>query len=119
VVSGWVPALIFQRLAGEYLAAHPEIVWEWRHTAKRWLHPERLDLIVPPLKEGAVEVWVSLGDGQLVVGAEGEERVSLREDDHRHFEDYGRNITDEALAQEAFGYFVDLLKRHALVAPEP
>ena len=49
------------------------------------------------------EVYASLLDWQIAVGvAKGE---------HEDFEDFGRGLSDEAVAAEAFGHFVALLKK--------
>jgi len=91
--------LEFQRLTKAFLAAHPEVRHEWRDV-HHW-HGNRIDLVcgvgLP------TEVFASIG-GQLVVG--------LTKGEHRDFEDFGRDISDEELAREAFAHLVDLLRQH-------
>ncbi len=95
----------FERMAREFLAQHPEIQHEWR-PIKRWWG-ERLDLICGV---GAPnEVFVGLSGGSIAVG--------VTKGAHDDFEDFGRRISDEQLAREAFERFLEVLSESGLLRP--
>jgi hypothetical protein len=94
----------FEAIAKAYLAEHSGIHHEWRPIRDAW-SGGRTDLICEP--GSANEVWASLRNGQIAVGATGIE--------HTDFEDFGRDLTDRDLAAEAFGHFVRLLKLKGIV----
>jgi hypothetical protein len=62
--------------------------------------------VFPPHLAGVPEVFVSLNDGQIAVGAG---------KSHDDFEDFGRGLTDEQVAQRAFARLVGLLKEHGYI----
>jgi hypothetical protein len=94
----------FETIAKAFLAEHANIRHEWRPVHSAW-SGGRTDLVCEP--GSANEVWASLMSGQIAVGANGV--------DHTDFEDFGRGLTDRALAAEAFAHFVTLLKRKGIV----
>jgi hypothetical protein len=96
----------FERLARDFLAQHPSIRHQWRPIRDR-LWGDRLDLVLEPGSAAMPEVWASLREGQIAVGAGGS---------HDDFETFGRRISDEEVAQEAFVRFVALLRAHGYVA---
>jgi len=93
--------LAFERLARGFLATHPQIKHEWRPVAK-W-HGTRTDLVCAPGLPN--EVFASLLGHQIAVGA-------TAATDHEDFEDFGRSLSDDQVAQEAFDCFVALLREH-------
>lgn len=95
----------FADLASAFLAKHPEVQHEWREVRNRaW--GERIDLICGVGSQN--EVYASLLDWQIAVGVSGGE--------HDDFEDFGRGLSDEAVAAEAFERFVQLLRKGGHVA---
>ena len=92
----------FERLANEFLAKHPDVPHEWRQgnsLLTRWT-----SLICG--RGQANEVFASLNrGGQIAVGVTNNE-------DHQDFEDWGRPVTEEQVAREAFDHFVELLRAH-------
>jgi len=97
--------LVFERLARELLAQHPEIPHEWRPIRRWW--GKRLDLICAP---GAPnEVFASLTGGAITVG--------VTKGAHDDFEHFGRRVTDEDVAREAFERFVEALTQSGLLSP--
>ena len=93
----------FEALARSFLAKHPAIRHEWRHV--RNASGGRTDLICEP--GSANEVFASLTSWQITVGARGSDT---------DFEDFGRNLSDEQIAQEAFGQFFKLLSERGIVS---
>ena len=94
----------FEARAKAFLAAHPDIPHEWREIRSHLLAP-RVDLVCAP---GAVnEVFATLSGGQITVGATG--------GSHDDFEDFGRGLSDDAVAAEAFERFVQLLRANGHV----
>ena len=91
---------IFESSARDMLARNPAIKHEWRPMASRW-SGDRLDLVCNP--KTANEVWATIRDGQIAVGDR--ER-------HEDFEQFGRRLSESALAAEAFKYLVTLLRAH-------
>lgn len=91
---------VFESLAREMLARNPAIRHEWWPVRDRWWG-DRLDLVCNP--DAPYEVWASIREGQIAVGA-GE--------DHDDFEDFRRGLSESALAYEAFGCFVALLREN-------
>jgi hypothetical protein len=93
----------FEALARSFLAEHPTIRHEWRHVRNAW--GGRTDLICEP--GTANEVFASLTSGQITVGARGSDT---------DFEDFGRNLSDDQIAREAFGQFLKLLSESGIVS---
>ncbi len=89
----------FERLAADFLAAHPALSHEWR-TVKRLGAPERLDLICAIGTSN--EVFATLNGYQITVG--------ITNSTHEDFEDFGRRMTDAVVAGEAFQRFVQILE---------
>jgi hypothetical protein len=90
----------FERLARDFLSVHSLIRHEWRDVKEWW--GSRRDLVFPPPAPEVPEVFVSLMDyGQIAVGTG---------QSHDDFEDFGRGLTDEQVAQEAFDRLVELLR---------
>jgi len=100
--------LAFESRARAFLASHPQIRHEWRDVTSRWWGSRR-DLICAPGDSN--EIFASLTRDQLTVGA--------TRGDHEDFEDFGRGLSDDALADQAFGHFVDLIVRAGYLAPRP
>ena len=91
---------LFESLAREMLAQHPAIKHEWRPIKSRW-RGDRLDLACNP--DSVNEVWATIREAQIAVGDR---------DSHQDFEDFGRRLSESALAHEAFRYLVALLREH-------
>jgi hypothetical protein len=90
----------FERLVRSFLADHPEIAHEWRDIKE--LFGSRRDVICGV--GTASEVFASLNrGGQIAVGI-------TRTGNHDDFEDFGRKISDGAIAREAFECFVSCLR---------
>src|SRR5688500_12810201 len=90
----------FETLARDFLTRHPEVEREWRDI-KGWLS-SRTDLVCGAGQ--ANEVFASFNrGGQIAVGA-------TVTGDHDDFEDFGRGLSDEEVAREAFARFVGLLR---------
>jgi hypothetical protein len=88
----------FEHLAREFLSQHPEIPHEWRQMRSRWWR-DRVDLVCGV---GAPnEVFATLHGHQIAVGP--------TKGHHDDFEDFGRGLSDEAVAREAFDRFVEVL----------
>lgn len=98
----------FANLATLFLAQHPEVPHEWREVKSR-IWGERVDLICGAGSPS--EVYASLMDWQIAVG--------VATGDHDDFEDFGRGLSDEVVAAEAFGRFVELLTKHGHLEAEP
>lgn len=93
-------SLIFQALASRFLAAHADVPHQWRTvSSKVW--GDRVDLICGDGSKP--EVWASLRSTQIAIGSG---------DGHTDFEDFGRNLSAEALGAEAFSAFRQLLEKH-------
>jgi len=90
----------FEAMAREFLAVQPEIPHTWRQIEGRW---SRTDLVCWP--DTANEVFATLRNAHITVGTN---------NDDTDFEDFGRGLTDEELAREAFSLFVDLIRQHQL-----
>jgi tetratricopeptide (TPR) repeat protein len=82
----------FEALAREYLERHSEIPRRWLQ--KRDIAGGRKDLVCWP--GTGHEVFASLRRHQITVGAAGR---------HTDFEDFGRGLSDDELAREAFADF--------------
>jgi len=95
----------FESLAKEFLAAHPEVGHEWREVRSR-RDGDRTDLICGP--GAANEVFASLLGYQIALG--------LTKGEHQDFESFGRGITNEQVAKEAFERFAALLDEHGHLA---
>jgi hypothetical protein len=95
----------FEDLARTFLAEHPEVRHEWRDVKSR-LHGDRIDLICGV--DAPNEVFASLLGYQIALG--------LTKGEHHDFESFGRGLTDEQVAREAFERFVALLDRHGHLA---
>ena len=96
----------FEHLARAFLTENPSIAHEWRPSRSIWLG-DHLELILTPPAPHVPGVWASLTAGQITIGAK---------DSHRDFEDFGRGLTDEQLAEEAFSYFQELAQENGYVA---
>ena len=91
----------FERLANEFFGRHPEIAHEWRLTRSRLSGFTSLLCGI----DQPNEVFASLDrGGQIAVG--------VTNGDHQDFEDWGRDVSDEQVAREAFDHFVALLRAH-------
>ena len=66
----------------------------WRTVPSR-LSGERLDLNLTPPSAASPEVWATLRESQLTVGAA---------EEHTDFEGWGRPMSDEQVAAEAFEF---------------
>jgi hypothetical protein len=96
------PSPAFEQLARDFLEHHPSLGHVWRPIRDgRW--GDRLDLVLAPYSASVPEVWASLLDGQIAVGAG---------DSHTDFESFGRHMSDDQVGAEAFAHFVDLLRQH-------
>ena len=91
----------FEAIARRFLAEHHEIHHEWRKVKS--IFDSRTDLICEPGSNR--EIFATLRSWQIAIGTNGE---------HEDFEDFGRGLSDKELAQEAFTYFVELLKRNGI-----
>lgn len=98
----------FEHRARAFFAAHPEIRHQWRESASR-LVGTRLDVICAP--GASNEVFASLSVGQLTVGP--------TRGEHTDFEDFGRGLSDDAIAEEAFRHFLDVLTHAGHLALRP
>ena len=98
--------IAFEELALEFLAKHPGIRHEWRDVPGRFWSARR-DLICAPGQSN--EAFASLLGSQIVVGVTAGE--------HEDFEDFGRGLSDIAIACEAFTRFVEILRERGLVSP--
>ena len=88
----------FESLAVAFLAQHPTIRHEWREAASRWWGGRR-DLICAPGQRN--EVFASLLGNQIALG--------ITSGDHEDFEDFGRGLSSEEVARQAFDRFVEVL----------
>ena len=91
---------VFESLAREMLGRNPAIGHEWRAVKSRWWG-DRLDLVCNP--GTSYEVWATIREGKIAVGDR---------DDYDDFEDFGRGLSESALAHEAYECFVRLLREH-------
>jgi len=91
----------FESLAKAFLCRHPEVRHEWREI-KSWFWGDRIDLVCGA--GASNEVFATLHGYQIAVG--------LTKGHHDEFEDFGRRLSDEAIAAEAFGRLVELLAEH-------
>jgi hypothetical protein len=91
----------FERLVRAFLADRPFVLHEWRRVASR-LWGDRSDLVFPSAEPGGNEVFATLydDDSQVTVGIN---------DHHRTFEEFGRGLSEEEVAAEAFAYLLRLL----------
>jgi len=96
----------FESLALVFLAQHPTIPHEWRDVVGRW-SGRRRDLICAPGQKN--EVFASLLGTQIALGT--------TRGDHEDFEDFGRGLSDEDVAREAFSRFVELLTEAGHLEP--
>jgi|SRR5688572_6739691 len=93
----------FERLARAFLGEHPDVQCEWRNV-KELLWGGRTDLICGA--DTPNEVFASFNrGGQIAVGA-------TVTGDHEDFEDFGRDLSDDKVAREAFDRFVKLLREY-------
>ena len=97
----------FANLAIAFLARHPEVRHEWREVKSR-LWGDRTDLVCSPGSPN--EVYASLLDWQIAVG--------VTNGDHDDFEDFGRGLSEGAVAAEALERFVQLLRERGQLAAE-
>jgi len=95
----------FEAVGRKFLAEHPEIRHEWRQISE--FADSRTDLVCEPGSDH--EVFATLRSWQIVIGTKNEDT---------DFEDFGRGLSDKAIALEAFEHFVALLKRNGLVGDE-
>jgi hypothetical protein len=92
----------FEALARAFLAKHSGIRHEWRQVRSAW-SGGRTDLLCEP--GGSREVFASLTGGHVTVGTS-----EARTD----FEDFGRGLSNQQLAEEAFAQFVVLLQEKGI-----
>jgi hypothetical protein len=98
----------FERLAKTFLSNHPEVAHESRQVKSR-AEGDRIDLVCGV---GAPnEVFASLLGYQIALG--------LTQGEHQDFEDFGRGLTDEQVADEAFERFINLLDSYGHLASTP
>ena len=92
----------FEQLARAFLGAHPDVQCEWRRVKKvLWSHT---DLICGA--DTPNEVFASFNrGGQIAVGA-------TVTGDHEDFENFGRDLSDDEVAREAFDRFVELMRKY-------
>jgi hypothetical protein len=95
----------FRELAQELMAANPAIAHEWCDVPSA-VAGDRTDLICGG--KTPREVWVSLRDDSIAVGAGSR---------HTDFESFGRKISVDQIAKEAFAEFVKLLRDNGHVGP--
>ena len=88
----------FERIAREYLAQHPRILHEWREIQDS--SGGRTDLVCWP--GTSQEVFASLAQSQITVGSN-----NTAED----FEAFGRSLSDEELAREAWALLESLIRK--------
>jgi hypothetical protein len=93
----------FEALARRFFAEHPEIRHEWRQI-KSALSGGRTDIICEP--GTSREVFASLTTDQITVGVD-----SAATD----FEDFGRGLTSEQVAKEAFAHFETALREKGII----
>jgi hypothetical protein len=98
----------FERLAKAFLSYHPEVAHEWRQVKSR-VDGDRIDLVCGAGSPN--EVFASLLGYQIALG--------LTQGEHQDFEDFGRGLTDEQLAAEAFERFINLLDSYGHMASSP
>lgn len=98
--------IAFEELARHFLAEHPGIRHEWRDVPSTWLGARR-DLVCAPGLPN--EVFASLLGGQIAIGQTSGE--------HEDFEDFGRGLSEEAVAREAFDRFVAILSEAGHLGP--
>lgn len=96
----------FQNLAKQFLAQNPGVPHEWREIRSH-ISGNRVDLICAP--DTLNEVFVSLLGMQIVVGR--------TDGEHEDFEDFGRGMSDEEVAREAFDSFVQVLSDNGHLQP--
>ena len=88
----------FEALARSYLSEHPGIPHEWRHI-RSITSGGRTDLVCRAMN--GAEVFASLTSSQITVGSG---------KDADDFENFGRGLSEAAVAKEAFERFVQLLQ---------
>src|SRR5271155_526246 len=88
----------FRELAQDLMAAYPAIAHEWRDVPSA-VAGDRTDLVCAG--KTPREVWVTLREDSIAVGAG---------DRHTDFESFGRKISVDQIAKEAFAEFVKLLR---------
>ena len=92
----------FEQLARAFLGDHPSLACEWRSVKE--LLWSRTDLVCGA--DTPNEVFASFNrGGQIAVGA-------TVTGDHEDFEDFGRDMSDDKIAREAFDRFVELLREY-------
>jgi hypothetical protein len=96
--------LAFESLGRQFLSLHPEIQHEWRNIQSFW-DGGRTDLVCAPGQ--ANEVFASLRSWQITIGSHG---------NHEDFEAWGRKVSSEHVAREAFNFFVELLRKNGLMS---
>ena len=92
----------FEQLARAFLSECPEVRAEWRNV--KALLSSRTDLVCGAGTPNEVFASFNRG-GQIAVG-------SAATGDHDDFEDFGRGLSDQEVAREAFDRFVELLREH-------
>ena len=98
----WPADASFEELLRAFLAMHPSVNCEWRDV-NEWLS-SRTDVVCGVGLE--TEVFASFNrGGQITVGV-------TSDPEHKDFEDFGRGLTDQEIAREAFNHFVALLREH-------
>jgi hypothetical protein len=90
----------FELLANPFLKTQSGLSYEWRIVASK-LWGDRTDLIC--VLNSNIEVWASFRESSVAIGT-GE--------NHTDFEDFGRGLTDQALASEAFKYFEKIVTQN-------
>lgn len=95
----------FERLVRAFLSQHPELPHEWRRIESRWWG-SRVDLICGVGTPN--EVFATLHGHQIAVGP--------TKGRHEDFEDFGRGLSDEEVAREAFDRFVEVLAESAYLS---
>jgi hypothetical protein len=96
----------FRTMAREFMTAHPRIGHEWRDMPSS-ITGGRTDLICS--ENTPREVWATLRDDSIAVGAGSS---------HTDFEAFGRSISTDQLAGEAFAEFVRLLQEKGHIGPQ-
>jgi len=93
----------FEVLAREFLAENPSIRHEWRQIRSIW-DGGRTELSCAPGEDN--EVLAVLRSYQITIAS-----TSGDQD----FEDWGRNLSAEQVAKEAFVHFLGELKRNSIL----
>ena len=93
----------FEDLVRRFLTEHPQIQHQWRDSG-HWFGGGRRDLVCGVGTKNEVFASFNRG-GQITIGLTGA-------DQHQDFEDFGRGLSDDEVAREAFNVFAEFLREH-------